>query len=596
MQLPIRVLFNPAARVYTLRLLLSVDIACLVLIMSNDMPYDFVFLPLNLVIAFSVIIPLHHILVHVLSQWRIRIPAVVDLVLSAIEIVVLFVIIGNVIKSREYLEVFRVAFDAAEVALQVLLVALLVLLVLSAIFRLSTVLKCKEGLFRQRFLFFGGCTPAHPPYTLLSIFLNRSIARPLVRGESTVIILARAVILSCFAIGVPAFAIYSMIVLPSITLIYTQTMVMTDDVLQSWEPFNRTYIPYTSERSSTPLGAWTSSIQVHFSVPSEPGVQWQCEVVSLDPPLVISDPDPSVRCQPPATFSGDRWQSGLLVISIPITPEIGGGVYVRPRRGDDSVLSSWQWQPYNDAIALLPGSNLFGFLTWTERRVINSASWALSSSSHSIYIPEISSLQQNMSTTGLDPSIGRLTLAMDQDYPKQVLQDTVNVSLLSGISAFGGFWTFVNGTFALFFGANAIYFAFGRRPLSALGVVHLFQRRALVRQWHKDFPTLHTEGGLPGSESAGIVAFIRERLIDLGENPQHDQDDLQSTKEPESDRSIESVTRTLVETEEVIKVAEPKTPSRSRQSDYLLDAGYHLDGMDIPLMDVDLGLREESKV
>ena len=136
----------------------------------------------------------------------------------------------------------------------------------------------------------------------------------------------------------------------------------------------------------------------------------------------------------------------------------------------------------------------------------------------------------------------------------------------------------------------------GRRPLSALGVVHLFQRRALVRQWHNDFPTLHTEGGLPGSESAGIVAFIRERLVDLEENPQHDQDELQSTQEPESDRSSDSVARTLVETEEEIKVAEPKIPSRSRQSGYLLDAGYHLDGMDIPLMDVDLGLREESKV
>ncbi|KAJ7323195.1 hypothetical protein DFH08DRAFT_817774 [Mycena albidolilacea] len=58
-----------------------------------------------------------------------------------------------------------------------------------------------------------------------------------------------------------------------------------------------------------------------------------------------------------------------------------------------------------------------------------------------------------------------------------------------------------------------------RRPLSALGVVHIFQRRALVRRWHEGFPTIHTEGGLPGSENAGIVAFIRERLVDLGEDP-----------------------------------------------------------------------------
>jgi hypothetical protein len=36
------------------------------------------------------------------------------------------------------------------------------------------------------------------------------------------------------------------------------------------------------------------------------------------------------------------------------------------------------------------------------------------------------------------------------------------VSLFSGLATFGGFWTFVNGAFALFFGANVVYFAFGK--------------------------------------------------------------------------------------------------------------------------------------
>jgi hypothetical protein len=31
---------------------------------------------------------------------------------------------------------------------------------------------------------------------------------------------------------------------------------------------------------------------------------------------------------------------------------------------------------------------------------------------------------------------------------------------------------------------------------------------------------LRTEGGQPGSESAGVVAFIRERLIDIDQDPQ----------------------------------------------------------------------------
>jgi hypothetical protein len=55
----------------------------------------------------------------------------------------------------------------------------------------------------------------------------------------------------------------------------------------------------------------------------------------------------------------------------------------------------------------------------------------------------------------------------------------------------------------------------GRRPLSALGIIHLFQRRQLVRKWNEDFPALRTAGGRPGSEDAGIVAFLRKRLVDL---------------------------------------------------------------------------------
>lgn len=38
----------------------------------------------------------------------------------------------------------------------------------------------------------------------------------------------------------------------------------------------------------------------------------------------------------------------------------------------------------------------------------------------------------------------------------------MDVSALSGISTFGGVWTFVNGLFALLFGANIMYFAFGK--------------------------------------------------------------------------------------------------------------------------------------
>ncbi|KAJ7662363.1 hypothetical protein B0H17DRAFT_1144372 [Mycena rosella] len=77
----------------------------------------------------------------------------------------------------------------------------------------------------------------------------------------------------------------------------------------------------------------------------------------------------------------------------------------------------------------------------------------------------------------------------------------------------------------MIFGANVLYFALGRCPLSVLGVIYILQGCKLICQWHADFPALQTEEGLPGSGSAGIVAFTRERLIDVSEYPHVQRDD-----------------------------------------------------------------------
>ncbi|KAJ7825192.1 cutinase-domain-containing protein [Mycena olivaceomarginata] len=58
-----------------------------------------------------------------------------------------------------------------------------------------------------------------------------------------------------------------------------------------------------------------------------------------------------------------------------------------------------------------------------------------------------------------------------------------------------------------------------------------FSAEPLCADGMKTFLQLHTEGGLPGSELAGIVAFIRERLVDVGENPLTTEDDQQLREE-----------------------------------------------------------------
>ncbi|KAJ7350922.1 hypothetical protein DFH08DRAFT_862664 [Mycena albidolilacea] len=184
---------------------------------------------------------------------------------------------------------------------------------------------------------------------------------------------------------------------------------------------------------------------------------------------------------------------------------------------------------------MVSGSQLFGRLTWIQREtasgfVIGSSSTAMKP----VYAAEITGLQTYPSTNStISPNSATLVLFQPQSDATKLQQDTSDVSLFSGLATFGGFWTFVNGAFALFFGANVVYFAFGRRPLSALGLAHIFQRHTLVRQWHADFPALRTEGGQPGSESAGVIAFIRERLIDIDREPQMaTKNDLEAQRPP----------------------------------------------------------------
>ncbi|KAJ7027503.1 hypothetical protein C8F04DRAFT_1294111 [Mycena alexandri] len=123
----------------------------------------------------------------------------------------------------------------------------------------------------------------------------------------------------------------------------------------------------------------------------------------------------------------------------------------------------------------------------------------------------------------------------------------------NGISTLGGFWTFLNG----------------RRSLSALGLVHIFQRRKLEHRWHKDFPALHTKGGQPGSESAGIITSIRERLVDVGEDPD-ESDNLEAQRNSDTEQSNNG--------DPAESVLIPNSPTRGSGSE------------DILLLDVDLGL------
>ncbi|KAK6977157.1 hypothetical protein R3P38DRAFT_2582177, partial [Favolaschia claudopus] len=356
----------------------------------------------------------------------------------------------------------------------------LLLLIVSTSCRVATIFKSRESLLKQRFDFFGGCTPVHPPYTPLRILIDRAMARPLLRGEATYIILFRAILIFLISLAVPAFAVYFIIIGPSKALIYTRD-------IRTLRPCQHDFFG----RNYRLLGEHQLYHNyLHTTKWHERHKNHQCGVLTCI----------------------HSWNTTL---SVAIAVEIpqNRAVLVSLFQADSTPVVAGNLK----GVLLLPNSHLVAAYTWTRRDVISQPTWGLTSHIHTTFTADIHSLQPDPNP----PNSFSTTLSLHQQSPdaQQFLQDERDTTAITGISTFGGFWAFVNSTFGLLFGANVLYFMFGRRPMSALGIVHVFQRRALVRQWHEDFPAIRTEGGLPGSKSAGIVAFIRDRLVDLDEDP-----------------------------------------------------------------------------
>ncbi|KAJ7323234.1 hypothetical protein DFH08DRAFT_1029526 [Mycena albidolilacea] len=561
------ILTSPTARVYNLRILLLANIPPLVLL-GLEISYKgilFARLRASVVLGFScpIVICVHHILA--IFKWPMRGLALIDLGTIVIEIGILVSLVAASVVDAQAQRVIAGGM--------ILLLSLpLGPLLTSLLFRITTVIKTKERLLTQRLRFLGCCARSNPPYTPLAIILNRSLARPLVRGESRYIVVSRALVLSCVALGVPAFGIYVTVIMPLTSVVSTRTIRNPQ-----WTPVDLLNDPriYNSVSADQVVG----QVNVHNR--------------TLLNPSLIGCPESGgfFRC-PCGLFEIDK-----IFISI-VVPSGADQAYVD--FGCDLGLCDGLSTP----LPLLPGSRLFGLLRWSQRQQI------AQSNPPFMYAPEIYALQTDPSSEPMAPRGALLTLLSPHYGPFKFLQDTADASPLSGIATFGGFWTFVNGTFALFFGANVVYFMFGnwnplrsaiesddytgRRPLSALGVVHLFQRRALVRQWHEDFPAIHTEGSLPGSENAGIVAFIRERLVDMGEDPRGLAEGSKDAEDQLPEES--SVSSKMAPSEESADEGVQKedhcqspdnSPTMSVES-YPQRPGYILD--EIPLLELDLGM------
>jgi hypothetical protein len=62
-----------------------------------------------------------------------------------------------------------------------------------------------------------------------------------------------------------------------------------------------------------------------------------------------------------------------------------------------------------------------------------------------------------------DPRSRTFSVTQIQPNPVKFVQQNTENDAIAGIAAMGGLWTFLNGAFVLFFGANVMYFLLGRR-------------------------------------------------------------------------------------------------------------------------------------
>ncbi|KAJ7186970.1 hypothetical protein C8R46DRAFT_1184747, partial [Mycena filopes] len=574
MRLHLSLLFNPVFRVWTFRFLLA-SISLVIISFLGPGLFGPLVPRTWLVLAWLSIV--HHILA--VFRWPIASLAIIDLVWTLLEL-------AGALYTHVHL---LLTFEARGSELVINSLTLMVIaLTFSIIFRIATIAKSSQPFLRQRFEFLGGCTSLHPLYTPARILLNRSIARPLVRRESQLILFLRGVVIWCIGLGVPTFAFYTIVLEPVGTHILSQTV----------SPFPPPYGPVASfgfpggDASLMLRHADLFDVDRPFDVDLT-AYSIQMRVVSWDQSQM---PQKNITTMTVLASTTSDWVIGsapgvnwfnVLNVSISLTlPPGKTGVYVMPVQIVYGALYDWL-QIYNtllDSVLLVHGSNLVGTFTWTRRDVIVKVGWNIfSPPTMPVFTAKFNNLQPFAQGASSDPNTVTLTLVQMAPGPTEYLRDTAESTVLNGIATFGGFWTFLNGGFALFFGANVLYFAFGRRPLSALGIVHLFQRGRLQQQWNEDFPAIRTEGGLPGSESAGIVAFIRERLVDLGEDPHkveaNHPDDVEAQRPSGAQDS---------DTEETSTESIPAGVlghSRMRESGYILD--------EIPLLDVDLGLESE---
>ncbi|KAF7357204.1 Short-chain dehydrogenase/reductase family protein [Mycena sanguinolenta] len=452
-------LFSPHARVWNLRLLLLETVAVITFLITTiasveGRHYSLFYLPWDILFPALCCILIHHAAFVV--NWPIPSLALIDLILIFLEISVQKGLAAGFFFA-DWPEFIWGEMHTFPILLNVACIPLGLSLILSMMFRIATIVRSDGRFFRQRFAFLGACARSSPPYTSIAILLNRFVTRPLVRGESVIIIFARALTVSCIAVGIPIFGIYAMAISPIHASVYTRSVATFAPEDLGSPPGNVTLLmSYIGFDSSVRFSV--DDFSVNYVVVSSVIDQVDC-AVTLEIPKV----ERLVECPMPWAWLGE-WSSisinlnipaGVVVavVALPTKPPIV------PFQQLESELNQVHLQVPTEPIPMVSESRLFGRLTWTQRETESRWILGIPVAFTPVFMAEITGLQPYPSAS---TTTNEATLLLYNPYTSAIRlqQDSSDTTPLSGFSTFGGFWTFVNGAFVLFFGANVMYFAF----------------------------------------------------------------------------------------------------------------------------------------
>ncbi|KAJ7884156.1 hypothetical protein B0H14DRAFT_1402888 [Mycena olivaceomarginata] len=352
---------------------------------------------------------------------------------------------------------------------------------LSVVFMCLTLYFRLMGGWRGKTDFFSGCDVSgmksgHRPWAI--IFGHQPLA-PLVRGESPVIIVIRTCILVGLTLGIPAFGIYVMFLGP----MSSQTMTRDIKVSQSWS-FDFTTLDIGI--NELPVD---QNITILLSYSGGPGGEGSPGYFNVAAQGCLTT-NSSLSWQLTATVTCPfPWSSappgGVLLSANFADP--WGILYVKAGQGDRSDVDA-----YTEPIPLVAGARVIAILGLTARKIFSNSAielLGLATPFRTITTNSVLYLQADPAPPNVTDTVTlRLRLRNDVIWMTRVVEDFADASVLAGFATLGGFWTFANGAFALIFGANILYFLWKTKPLSALGIIHIFQKRTLIQNWHDDFP------------------------------------------------------------------------------------------------------------